>query len=310
MNGEESLRRYLSRSALEQSDPQGQHLAEDQMIKFYRGGKLPPGDQSTLRAHLTECAQCIELFKDVRDFFEPPRHEEKDTPVFEAARTWRGLESRLGLDHKRVVDVGTRVGRSRFVPIFTSALAASLILVTALGAIWIVRLKNHEREMTGQFQAEERSYAGRLSAAERAQAVASEQAEATRQEYEEKLKQEKQHAQSEQGTARAGGRIPPLLNVPIFDVFPEESVERSGSGSVPKATQITAAAESFVLILNGGAQSEYPSYRIEIVDHLDKIIWRASGVKRDRMGNFSLLLSKSVTPPGSYAIRLYGRLNN
>jgi hypothetical protein len=311
MNEQDPLQFYLKTAVQYRSDLPGDHLTEDQMERYYRQGKFQALDESFVHLHLTECAQCIARFKDIRDFFGPQRPDEEDTMDLDADRMWNALRFRLGPGRGRQPVVAAS-NRQRWPAPILIPLAASLLLAVTAGMVWIARLHNQQRESGREFQSERTALLAQLKDAVQENGRIRDQAEAAKKEYDQKLAENGKRSEGQpKNTSAAGLAAAPAINVPIFDVFSDQAVQRSaGSGASPSGSNdihIPPRAANFVLILNADGLARDQSYRVEIVDQSNQVIWRGSGMRQDETGNFSLLLSRSNTAPGSYRVRLYPR---
>lgn len=327
MIDEDQLRHYLASHMKDSADPAGHHLSEAEIIQLFEQGRFTGGESAKLHAHLAECPSCIATFRDVRDFYDPVRAGEEDSQS--ATLAWPRLRARLGFttapaETRKVRPWGSR----RFGIALPMALAAGLLLAVLCGAVWIVQLNRQQHAMSAQMEADRQSYQEQLKAAEQAANGVKEEADRTSKEYEARLQEERRRSESEKeaymaqakksaapsetsgkiisGKDMPGKNMLAIANVPIFDVFPDESIQRSGSAKRPNQVKTPAGADRFILILNGGGLVDFATYSLELANPAGTIIWRDNGLNRDQNGNFSLLLSRGITPDGSYVIRLFG----
>jgi hypothetical protein len=328
MNDDDSLRHYLAAYMKEAADePAGKHLGEDEMIQLLREGKLAGSDPGLLHRHLADCPVCIGAFKDIRDFLEAGQVDEAVSGGKQMQAAWSQVRAALDFTARdsNVREFSTHGAPSEksparmFLPV---ALAASLLLVLSSGGIWIMELKGELKGRQRQMASEMATFADsykqqQIDSAKQSSIDTNRQIDAVRKEYEARLEAERQRAESQkqsylaQGAKTtstqsngAEGKVA-IANVPIFDVFSDESVQRSAAGGHGNRIKADAGAQSYVLILNGGGQASYEDYSVEISNKSGRIIWRGTGLKRDQLGNFSLMVSKTATPSGAYMIRLY-----
>ena len=324
MKDEEPLGQYIKTAMEDKPYPPGIHFTEDQMISFCRSGESPNQLESGLREHLAKCDECVRLFKDVQDFIEPARAEEHVATSAQTSAAWNTLRDQLPIPAPGSFQSRLEKKRRFSAKMLAPALAAAVVLITALGAVWIVGLKSDQNSTARKLESERQTYLAKLNDAEQENQRLRTQADATRKEYEEKLNQQKNlEAAAEpgqDGTAKIGGESgqhggsekpgnesAPVLNVPLIDVFPSDSVQRSGRSSGSNQASVSAKTGSFVLILNaGGKSASHTSCRVEILNQSGRVVWRGRGLKRDQTGNFTLMLSKTIAPHGSYTIRLFG----
>jgi hypothetical protein len=99
----------------------------------------------------------------------------------------------------------------------------------------------------------------------------------------------------------------PQLNIPIYDIFSQESIRRSGDQSEVNRVAIPQTTKYFTLILNGEGQLTYPDYVIEIMDRKGQLVWRGEGLRRDSHGNVVMTLDKTFLGEGQYRLQLYGQ---
>ena len=113
------------------------HASNDDLID-YMGGRLSETTHDRIQSHLVECDECLDLFRDVRDFFESHREGEQVITA-NIAHEWKSLWERAK-DEKEVQDrlVDVRRNSLRNHPWVSFALAATLLVVVALG-IWALR---------------------------------------------------------------------------------------------------------------------------------------------------------------------------
>jgi len=89
-----------------------------------------------------------------------------------------------------------------------------------------------------------------------------------------------------------------ILSVPFLATREPEAVQEI---ALPKDKLFL----SFQIRASGA--KEYKPYSLAITDHRGKVLWQADGVRKDRFGNFDLLIEKHFLPPGDYVLRIYGR---
>jgi hypothetical protein len=94
----------------------------------------------------------------------------------------------------------------------------------------------------------------------------------------------------------------PQLNAPVYDVFPEGVVQRSGETSVNQL-ELSPKTKEFTLVLNGEGVPRYSSYGVEIVSRGGEVLWRGEGLQRDRFGGFFIRVQRSFMDEGTYACK-------
>lgn len=292
------------------------HPTEEQMAVYrLRGASGESGEfyKHVVLRHLTECAECRAGFKDVLDFFGPLRPGEENTSDLELRRIWSRILDRL--PHGPAFPASTAESldvlgkRKSGGNLLVLALAASLVLTLALGSVWVMRLRNHQGDLTAQLQTERESYLARLSQAEQENDRIRAQAELEKKENAElTTKSKKDQEPPPKDSVGTLAAVSPEVNVPIYDVFSIQDVQRSAGEARPNEIKLPQQASTFVLILNGdGLAAKNRSYQVEIVNPAGNVTWRGAGLKQDGTGNFTLLLPASIATPGTHKIALYDR---
>lgn len=276
MNGE--LRRYLEALDGEWEDHLRRHPDEDEMIAYVRG-ELEAGDAERMRSHLVRCAACAAALKDVADFFEPIREGEEPIPERVLRREWKTLWRRVRAGEK--VAIGLPFSLSP-----TFALAASLLVAVGL-TLSALHLWQQRQQLAMQLQTEQL----RRQELERENRHLQEQARALQSRYESQLAQLRQ----------------PQPNIPVYDVFSQEMLRRSGAPSPVNRVTVSSTTESFSVILAGESQTKYREYEIKIVDSSGQVRWRAVGLRPGPQGNITLLLTRTFLSAGEYRIIVSGQ---
>src|SRR5215510_401217 len=87
MDRSEELRIYMKAARAKFDDIGGRHLSRDEMIAFCQGRMT--AEREVARPHILQCDQCLQLFKDVSDFFEPQREDEIEVGELQVRRAWK-----------------------------------------------------------------------------------------------------------------------------------------------------------------------------------------------------------------------------
>jgi hypothetical protein len=287
MNQTEDFRRSLKLVSQGLENDPGPHLSEEELIAYHQG-RVDERARDRTQSHLVQCHECLVVFKSVNDFFEPIREDEEQPGKSEIEREWEIFRRRVGAE--KPPDAGApsarRAGVS-FRPRAAFALAAGLILALGLMGFWALRLRQENRQLV----AEQSGSAERLKQLEEENRRLQEDVGAARQNYESQLAKLRQ----------------PRLNAPIFDLFPQEFIQRSGAGTELNRITLPATTKEFILILNGDGQPDYPNYDVEFVDAQRQPVWRGEGLRRDGHGNFVITLDRTFLRPGEFRLKLYGR---
>lgn len=273
------------------------HPPEDELID-YLGGRITEVAHEHIQSHLTECDGCLELFKDVRDFFQARRGDDQIITE-DITREWLTLWNRIE-DYERAENVrveqrwGTRTSRS-----MSLALAALLFIALGLGT-WVMIQRRQKQQLTRQLEVAQQQTA-------QLQTQQQNLTEQAKQLEEDNLELRKQiHS----APARA---LPPVeitkpeLNVPIYDLYARNVSRRSANDSEVNVISPPATANSIVLILNGEGLPPTSSYKIEILNDRGKAIWRGTGLRKDRLGNLTVTINRTLLPVGTYSLKLHGQ---
>ena len=275
------------------------HPSDEELIK-YLGGRLTESAHEGVQSHLVECAECLELFKDVRDFFEP--HRENEQVISEDIRRERtAFWNRIKDEEKREdrLPDGRRRGFWAS-PSASLALAAMLLVALGLGG-WAIMQRRQRQQLTRQLEVAQQQAA---------------QLQTEQQKLSERAKQLEQESLDLQERIRSGApsRGPqrvevrkPELNAPIYDLYARDFSQRSGNKSEVNRVKLPSMAKSMVLILNGAGLASSSSYEIEILNNNDQVIWRAKGLEKGHLGNFTLTIDRSFLGKGTYRLKLYGQ---
>ena len=273
------------------------HPSDEQLIKYF-DGKLPEAGNETVQAHLVDCDNCLEVFKDVRDFFET--HREGDEVVAEGRfSAWTAFWKKIREEENSNIHHAVFVPRSRMNTSTAVAIAAMLLVVLALG-IWVIRQRRQEKNLAEHLE-RARQQNAELQANQ-------ENLTARTKELEQQILQLQERARvDESGTPQSAGARKPELNPPIYDLYARNFTQRSGSQSEINQIKLPASANSIILILNGEGLVPSPNYGVEIVNDPGKLIWRARGLRRGQLGNLTLTIDRSFLRPGTYRLKLYGQ---
>jgi hypothetical protein len=274
------------------------HPSDDELVTYLHG-RLPENAYEWVQSHLVECDACLEQFRDMQDFFDTHRKDEQIISE-DISHEWSALWNRIKDEEKREGRLPAP-RRERFWrnPPVSVALAAMLLVALAIG-VWAVRLRRQKQELTRQLE----------SAQQRSAQLQGEQ-----QNLAERLAQTEQEKLGLQERVRAAEQSPgsqrvesskPELNVPIYDLYAVDFSRRSGNTSAVNRIKVPSAASSIVLILNGEGLPSSSSYGIEILGNSGQVIWRAKGLRKGNLGNFTMTMERTVLRKGTYRLKLYG----
>jgi hypothetical protein len=100
----------------------------------------------------------------------------------------------------------------------------------------------------------------------------------------------------------------PQLDLPQFDVDPNNQTRGAGSNNAALTTiNVPAAATSFTLNLPGAGSKPFPTYLIELQDaKTNKVVWSEQR-KQDKETTFTLTLAQRNLPAGKYRVTVFGQ---
>jgi len=274
------------------------HPSDEQLISYF-ADKLPEAAHENVQAHLVDCDKCLELFKDVRDFFET--HREDDEVIAESRfSAWTVLWKKIREEKDEKAPQAIFARRSRTNALAAVAIAAMLLVVLALG-ILVIRQRRQEQKLAGELE-RARQLNNELQANQENLATRTKELE-----LENLRLQEQARVTEESGTPQRTGARKPELNPPIYDLYARNFTQRSGNQSEVNSIKVPASAGSIILILNGEGLAPSSTYGVEIVNDPGKLIWRARGLRRGQLGNLTLTIDRSFLRLGTYRLKLYGQ---
>jgi cell division protein FtsB len=272
------------------------HASNDDLID-YMGGRLAEPAHERIQSHLVECDECLDLFRDVRDFFESHRGAE---PLITGgiANEWQALWKRI--TDEEGSELRTFSGRQKMSWASSSAswaLAAMLLVVLGIGILAVMQRRQKQQlvmqletvqQQTAALQTEQQNLVNR-----------------TKQLEQENFQlQERARSAPPSRDAQSVEIRRPELNAPIYDLYAQNFIRRSAVPGEANRIKLPPSANSMVLVLNGEGIPPASSYGIEILSSGGQVIWRAKGLKRDRLGNFTLTIDRSFLGKGTYRLRL------
>lgn len=307
MTDREEFRAYMKAANRRPGSNNDRHLTQAQVIAYCRN-EMSAAEHEAAKTHLVSCEQCIELFRDARDFLEPARDDETEITTAETDEAWRSLWRDVqGEVSTNVPDGGKGnivsgdFGRARHRKLpsgTTLALAASLVVsLLALGwQTWRLlserRSRQQSQEIAMVLEGKQRELEQRLSQVER---NGREQFE---QEREQRLTAEAERDQLQDQLSQQ--RIEP---VPVFSAT--LSSERGAGDDVRiRFSGETKAARLRLLI---SKPYEFPEYAIELVDEGGRTVMRTSGLRpTGDDGALSLRINRAALSSGRYKLLLFG----
>jgi len=304
MSAKEEFRRYLRAATTMPDNPHGSHPDERDLIACCEG-HLASDEQEKIQIHLAQCRECLQVYRDIMDFFAPPTEAEPARGEVEVRRAWNAFQQRMKPEDatSRLAGVAPSVLQQtsaflstrlfglfelRFTVQTALATAAMLLLVVGLTGGWALWLNNNRQQLSRQLS-EARSQAAQVAPLLEEHRELQAQVENLKRGYESKLADLQK----------------PQLNASVFDVFPEGVVQRSGSGSTNQLA-VPAEAREFTLVLNGEGVPKHPRYTVEISRYGGEVLWRGEGLQQDGFGSFFIRVHQSFMNEGAYLLKLYG----
>jgi hypothetical protein len=278
MDRNEELRIYMKAARAKFDDIGGRHLSEGEMIALCQE-RMAAAEREVARPHIIQCDHCLQLYKDVNDFFEPLREDEVEVGELQVHRAWKGFW-RQAQDIKKATDVATQPSRSGFLRP-TLAMAAGLLLALTLTGVWAVRLRQEREMLTQRLQSERQEAAANLA------------------------RYEQERVEKEKLTARLAEMQQPQLNTPIYDLLPQSVFRGQGRRHGGDKIVIPAAARNFTLLLNVENPEPCSGCVIEIIDQRGNTVWREKGIKPNEAGSFVITLPRSYLVEGRYRLKIY-----
>ena len=276
------------------------HPTDGDLIAYlYR--RLPESRNEEVQAHLIECEGCLELFKDVRDFFD--LHREGEQMLTEdIAHEWKSVWRRVKNDERAqetLPEKSKTLRRLNAQAIL--AIAAMLLIMMGVG-LWGLRQRQQARQLNQQLAVSEQR-AGQLQTEQDDLAAKNNQLAQQILELQERVHSNEQAASEKSNEVRAK----PEVNVPIYDVYAENFTRRSTDQGELNRIKVPRQANTIVLIMNGEGVASAASYDVQMLSGTNgQVVWRARGLKKDRSGNFTVTLQRSSLANGIYRLKLFG----
>jgi anti-sigma factor RsiW len=291
-----SLLRWL---AAESPDEAGAHITPERLTA-YHSGKLPAMEESRVQDHLVLCRGCTQLLLDLAAFPALDEQGARQLSDAEVTTRWKAMPKEIRKEGKAASArpfKWPRLNLSFSWPGFSYAMAAVLFIAAAGLLVWVLSLRQQNRQLALRLDEQ--------AARDQHAASAADALKHTRQQLEEArqaaAQAETQIAQLRQSVDELSS---PQLNVPITDLYPQ-AFDRSQPAAV-KRIEVPAGANLFTLILNTADQQAYASYALEVSNLRGRLIWRGQGLQKSQFNNFTLTLPRRLFPAGQYRIKLYG----
>ena len=295
MNRNQELRIYMKAARAKFNDGNGRHLSEDEMIAYCRE-PMAAAERAEARLHILQCNHCLQLFRDVSDFFEPRREDEEEIDQLQIRRAWNDFWPRVRTERKMATRIVERVRRIPF-PGAAWPLAAGLLITLGLAPAFVWRERQEKRQaqlQIAQLQNRQQDLEARLSQTERTAGNQIEQERERRAEAEARVKELQ---------IRLNGLSQSQQNTPIYIIGSVTRGQQEDSDvSIPRTTR------TFILSLDVYNPNEFPEYVVEIFDQHGQRVKGMSGLRPVGMGKrLNLTLDRGSLKEGKYLIKLSGR---
>jgi hypothetical protein len=296
MDRNQELRIYMKAARAKFDDGNGRHLSEDEMIAYCQE-RMAAVEREMTRLHILRCDHCLQLFRNVSDFFEPRREDEEEIDQLQIRRAWNDFWPRT---HARKNWAASLVESIRRIspPGAALPLAAGLLITLGLASVFVWRERQERRqaqlEIT-QLQNRQQDLEARLRRAEQTPGDQLEQ---------ERKRRTAAEARAEELQIRLEELRQSRQNIPVYQI-----VSASMRGQQEDAlVSITPATRTFILSLDIYSPNEFPEYVIEIFDQHGRRVREISGLRPVGMGKtLNLTLDRGSLKEGKHLLRLSGR---
>jgi hypothetical protein len=296
MNRDQELRIYMKAARAKFNDGNGRHLSQDEMIA-YCGEPMAAAEREEARLHILQCDHCLQLFRDVSDFFEPRREDEEEIDQLQIRRAWNDFWPRAGAERKVASRIVESLPRISF-PRAAWPLAAGLLITLGLATVYVW----HERQerlqaqlQIAQLQNRQQDLEARMSQAVRTAGDQLEQEREKRAEAEARLKELQ---------IRLDGLRQSQQNIPVYSIG-STSLRGPNEDSL---APITPTTRTFILSLDIYNPNEFPEYVVEIFDQHGQRVKEISGLRPVGLEKkLNLTLDRGSLKEGKHLLKLSGR---
>ena len=293
MDRNQELRVYMKAARAKFDDGNGRHLSEDEMIAYCHE-RMAAAEREEARLHILQCGHCLQLFRDVSDFFEPRREDEEEIDQLQIRRAWNDFWPRVRTERKVTSRIVESVRRISF-PSAAWGLAAGLLITLGPAPVLVWRESQQRRQaqqQIAQMQNEQSKLEARLGQIE--------------QNAGDELRQERERRIQIEARAQAlQNRLSELQqarqNIPIYSrvLSSEKGQGDDWHLSIPPGAKI------FWLSLTRGKPYEFLEYSIELLDQQGKRVAERRRLRPVGAGSLSFSLSRPASA-GNYSLLLYG----
>ncbi len=318
----------------------GEHLRDEDFIKLAQNKPAAKqnGNSSAVRdglaprrKHLADCEICLKNFKDFYAFFAPAEPGEAIASREAVAAAWESFAPRVTEEKSKPkfwAWLFPAVRNLNFSAALGWSLAAILSVLTGFGFYAARQAQLQNSQFAERLENQKQVFEERLKILENPEqnnGAIAEREKARLEEEKSELQKQIVELQTEIGRAKqprqkTGGLTPPpnlpnapkeksdetlvTVNTPIYDVYPGDTVVRSGDQSANKLL-VPNNAKSVVLILNATGRADFPAYQVSLLDNSGKTVWRSGGLRKDKTGGFTLTLARSILKNGTYRLKLF-----
>ncbi|MEK7832651.1 MAG: zf-HC2 domain-containing protein [Acidobacteriota bacterium] len=271
------------------------HIGEEQMIAFYEG-ELTAAQREAMQGHLAECAECLNLFRNVSDFFDPPREDEEQMSEAEIAGEWHQLWAKIKKDNVILFPARPARKDKNSFPVLRLAVAASLLLsFSSTGYLaWQVREEKRETEAArnevAKIREEQQLQASQMDLAFRS------------------LSQKNESLLAEQTAvvlrmAALNLALPPVPHNIQLEYF-SFGEERAGAG---KSLEFSSGVQTKLLVITINNPTNFQNYVIEMQDEAGRPVQAPAILKPVGDENtLNMTISRTGLKNGKYRLTLYG----
>lgn len=308
------------RSLAEDVAGEGDHPSPKELIAYARGA----GDAVDVQEHLVICRICAELVLDFEAFPRLAPEKEQRISDTEIAARWEVLQRKLSADKPsatdapaaspRVVSIGTHghgwaASGARLI---YSSIAASLLVATVALGFWVASLRGENERLARErdrlaVDTDQRLAGREQEIAVRGDADAARQLAEARRELEES-RQEAARRERRYEAEIAELRRPPqnatAINVPVFELYPEETLRGAGGGGEARIIELPRAADSVTFTLNSASREASALYRLRVIDSAGRVVWAGGGLRKNASGGFAVRLPRRLFADGEYRFHL------
>lgn len=296
MDRNQELRIYMKATRAKDDDGDGRHLREDEMIA-YSQGRTAAAEREETRLHILQCDHCLQLFRNVCDFFEPRREDEEEVDQLQIRRAWNDFWPRTHARNKWAANIVESLRRTTF-PGAAWPLAAGLLITLGLATVFVWRERQERLQaqlQIAQLQNRQQDLEARLSQTERT---------AGDQLLQERERRAETEARAKELQTRLDGLRQSRQNIPVYSI---ESASTRGQQE-ESLVSITPATRTFILSLDIYNPNEFPEYVVEIFDQRGQRVKEISGLRPVGAGKtLNLTLDRESLKEGKHLLRLSGR---